>query len=91
MERKDAVINKGFEKFLIKERKGKGFLYTDTRTKIIDGIPHVNLIGIDQNQVYVVCPYCGGFHQHNTDSYVGGMNSHCLDFQNKSGYYIEKL
>lgn len=93
MNRADAIINNKFKKFLIKERKGKIFLYKDTRTKVIDGVPHIKPIGVDQNQIYIVCPYCGEFHQHGTadGEYAGSLVPHCVDSRNRENYYLEKL
>lgn len=93
MKRSEVLINEEFKKFITKERKGKIFKYTDTRTKIIDGVSHIFPIGVDQNQVYIICPYCKEFHQHGTadGDYEGSLVPHCVDSNKRENYYIEKI
>lgn len=94
MKRSEAIINDEFKKFITKERKGKIFEYTDTRTKIIDGVPHIYPTEVDQIHVYIVCPFCKSFHMHGScddTNYSGGRVSHCLDSEDRRNYYIEKI
>lgn len=94
MKRSEAIINDEFKKFITKERKGKIFEYTDTRTKIIDGVAHIYPVGMDQIQVYIVCPYCKRFHLHGAcgdKEYSGCRVPHCLNSEIRKNYYLEKI
>lgn len=90
--KKSAVnINKELEKYIVKEKKNQ---YMDTRTRIIDEMPHVYPVGINNIHVAIVCPYCKTFHIHgvgNDKHYQGHRLSHCLSRNNSKGYVIEKI
>lgn len=93
MKKADVIIDEISKQFIKSERKGKVFQYKDTRTKIIDGVPHICPVGVDQIHVYIICPYCGSFHQHGSsggEKYEGGRVSHCMGPGNVKNYYIEK-
>lgn len=82
---------------VVSKRTGRRFNYFDSRTKIIDHVPHVFPVGISNTLVYICCPYCHEFHSHGLgadgNSY-GHRIAHCacegILMKNNEGYIIEK-
>lgn len=87
----DIEIDKKYINCLTRERKGRNFFYSDTRTKLINGTPHVYPIGTSGIEVYICCPYCGQFHIHgiNNGNYKGGRVPHCVQSFSDKQYVIE--
>jgi hypothetical protein len=92
----DDSIDKKYFKYLTAEWHGiYGKKYFDSRTKNINGIPHVYPVGFNKSQVIIVCPYCHKLHYHGLcdGDYDRNRTAHCSDEAackiNSKGYYIE--
>lgn len=85
VKRKNHVLPSSIERLQIIKKNGSQFVI-DPETVEQDGVFKVSPLVFTDNQMYVVCPFCGQIHVHGGGDghYSGSRTAHCKDM---TGFY----